>query len=164
MYGFMDLTAEHKEVFSLFDKDGDGHITLEELRTIIRSLGREPTLQELQDMIREVDVDGNGTIEFDEFLNVMAMRTKEATEAEAEEELREAFKVFDIDNNGYISPSELMSVMTNLGEEVTKEIAAEMIMEVDADGDGQVDFKEFSTLMMAIGTTPTNSFSSLYIN
>lgn len=57
-----------------------------------------------------------------------------------------------------------MSVMTNLGEEVTKEIAAEMIMEVDADGDGQVDFKEFSTLMMAIGTTPTNSFSSLYIN
>ncbi|CAL9186092.1 unnamed protein product [Musa hybrid cultivar] len=163
MHGFMDLTAEHKEVFSLFDKDGDGHITLEELRTIIRSLGREPTLQELQDMIREVDVDGNGTIEFDEFLNVMAMRTK-ATEAEAEEELREAFKVFDIDNNGYISPSELMSVMTNLGEEVTKEIAAEMIMEVDADGDGQVDFKEFSTLMMAIGTTPTNSFSSLYIN
>ncbi|XP_065000166.1 uncharacterized protein LOC135633995 isoform X1 [Musa acuminata AAA Group] len=164
MHGFMDLTAEHKEVFSLFDKDGDGHITLEELRTIIRSLGREPTLQELQDMIREVDVDGNGTIEFDEFMNVIAMRTKEAAEAEAEEELREAFKVFDIDNNGYISPSELMSVMTNLGEEVTKEIAAQMIMEVDADGDGQVDFKEFSTLMMAIGTTPTNSFSSLYIN
>lgn len=57
-----------------------------------------------------------------------------------------------------------MRVMTNLGEEVTKEIAAEMIMEVDADGDGQVDFKEFSTVMMAIGTTPTNSFSSLYIN
>ncbi|RRT81724.1 hypothetical protein B296_00005170, partial [Ensete ventricosum] len=80
------------------------HITLEELRSIMRSLGREPTLRELQDMIREVDVDGNGTIEFDEFLNVIAMRTKEAADAE----LREAFKVFDIDDNGYISPSEVM--------------------------------------------------------
>ncbi|RWW17988.1 hypothetical protein BHE74_00011887 [Ensete ventricosum] len=119
---------------------GFGHITLEELRSIMRSLGREPTLRELQDMIREVDVDGNGTIEFDEFLNVIAMRTKEAADAE----LREAFK--------------LMSVMTNMGEEVTKEIAAAMIMEVDADGDGQVDFEEFSTVMMAIGATPTNSF------
>lgn len=40
-------------------------------------------MQELQDMIREVDVDGNGTIEFDEFLNVIAMRTKVTMERTA---------------------------------------------------------------------------------
>lgn len=48
-----------------------GCITIEELASVIRSLGHDPTKQELQNMIMEVDVDGNGTIEFDEFLSVM---------------------------------------------------------------------------------------------
>uniref|UniRef100_A0A803Q191 EF-hand domain-containing protein n=1 Tax=Cannabis sativa TaxID=3483 RepID=A0A803Q191_CANSA len=105
--------VEFKEAFCLFDKDGDGEfsaissiigcITVEELATVIRSLDQNPTEEELQDMINEVDVDGNGTIEFAEFLNLMANKMKET---DAEEELREAFKVFDKDQNGYISANE----------------------------------------------------------
>lgn len=53
-----------------------GCITLEELATVIRPLGHNPTEQELQDMIREVDVNGNGTIEFNEFFNIMAWKMK----------------------------------------------------------------------------------------
>ncbi|KAK7854978.1 calmodulin-like protein 11 [Quercus suber] len=52
--------------FCLFDKDGDGCITVEELATVIRSLDQNPTEEELQDMISEVDADGNGTMEFTE--------------------------------------------------------------------------------------------------
>ena len=63
---------EFKEAFCLFDKDGDGCITADELATVIRSLDQNPTEQELQDMINEIDSDGNGTIEFSEFLNLMA--------------------------------------------------------------------------------------------
>lgn len=63
--------AEFKEAFSLFDKDGDGTITTKELGTVMRSLGQNPTQAELQDMIREVDVDGNGTIDFPEFLTMV---------------------------------------------------------------------------------------------
>ena len=50
--------AEFKEAFSLFDKDGDGTITTKELGTVMRSLGQNPTEAELQDMINEVDADG----------------------------------------------------------------------------------------------------------
>ena len=56
--------AEFKEAFSLFDKDGDGTVTTKELGTVMRSLGQNPTEAELQDMINEVDADGNGTIDF----------------------------------------------------------------------------------------------------
>merc|ERR1712098_962865 len=102
-----------KEAFSLFDKDGDGTITTKELGTVMRSLGQNPTEAELQDMINEVDADGNGTIDFPEVLSLMARKMKDTA---TEEELIEAFKVFDRDGNGFFSPAELRHVMTNLGE------------------------------------------------
>ncbi|XP_061339004.1 calmodulin-2/4-like isoform X1 [Gastrolobium bilobum] len=150
---------DFKESFGLFDKDGDGEhvciflnlltgcITVEELATVIRSLDQNPTEEELQDMISEVDADGNGTIEFDEFLNLMAKKMKDT---DAEEELKEAFKVFDKDQNGYISASELRHVMINLGEKLTDEEVEQMIKEADLDGDGQVNYDEFVKMMMTI--------------
>ncbi|KAK9083648.1 hypothetical protein Scep_030119 [Stephania cephalantha] len=139
--------VEFQEAFCLFDKDGDGCITVEELATVIRSLDQNPTEQELYDMISEVDVDGNGTIEFGEFLNLMAKKMKET---DAEEELKEAFKVFDKDQNGYISANELRHVMINLGEKLTDEEVEQMIREADLDGDGQVNYEEFVRMMMAV--------------
>ncbi|CAL9145723.1 calmodulin-like protein 11 [Musa acuminata AAA Group] len=143
----VDQISEFQEAFCLFDKDGDGCITIDELATAIGSLGQNPTEEELKDMIMEVDINGNGTIEFTEFLNLMARKMKET---DAEEELREAFKVFDKDQNGYISASELRNVMINLGEKITDEEVLQMIKEADTDGDGQVNFEEFSRMMMAV--------------
>lgn len=163
--------AEFKEAFSLFDKgkwestekalyrekkgpkhanpcfyfilDGDGTITTKELGTVMRSLGQNPTEAELQDMINEVDADGNGTIDFPEFLTMMARKMKDT---DSEEEIREAFRVFDKDGNGFISAAELRHVMTNLGEKLTDEEVDEMIREADIDGDGQVNYEgKFST-------------------
>ncbi|KAF8039671.1 hypothetical protein BT93_B2014 [Corymbia citriodora subsp. variegata] len=138
--------SEFKEAFSLFDKDGDGCITTKELGTVMRSLGQNPTEAELQDMINEVDADGNGTIDFPEFLNLMARKMKDT---DSEEELKEAFRVFDKDQNGFISAAELRHVMTNLGEKLTDEEVDEMIREADVDGDGQINYEEFVRVMMA---------------
>ncbi|MCD7466178.1 myosin I light chain Cam2 [Datura stramonium] len=140
--------VEFQEAFSLFDKDGDGCISAEELATVIRSLDQNPTEEELQDMINEVDADGNGTIEFTEFLNLMAKKIKET---DGDEELKEAFKVFDKDQNGYISATELRHVMINLGEKLTDEEVEQMIREADLDGDGQVNFDEFVKMMINVG-------------
>ncbi|RWW57188.1 hypothetical protein BHE74_00036037 [Ensete ventricosum] len=153
-----DQIAEFKEAFSLFDKDGDGlnppgshfvlHLffTTRSLGTVMRSLGQNPTEAELQDMINEVDADGNGTIDFPEFLNLMARKMKDT---DSEEELKEAFRVFDKDQNGFISAAELRHVMTNLGEKLTDEEVDEMIREADVDGDGQINYEEFVKVMMA---------------
>ncbi|BGP34914.1 hypothetical protein JCM10296v2_006738 [Rhodotorula toruloides] len=100
-----------KEAFSLFDKDGDGTITTRELGTVMRSLGQNPTEAELQDMINEVDADGNGQIDFPEFLTMMARKMRET---DSEEEVREAFKVFDKDGNGFISAAECVKVFSLL--------------------------------------------------
>uniref|UniRef100_A0A0N5B0L4 Calmodulin n=1 Tax=Syphacia muris TaxID=451379 RepID=A0A0N5B0L4_9BILA len=143
------LFAEFKEAFSLFDKDGDGTITTKELGTVMRSLGQNPTEAELQDMINEVDADGNGTIDFPEFLTMMARKMKDT---DSEEEIREAFRVFDKDGNGFISAAELRHVMTNLGEKLTDEEVDEMIREADIDGDGQVNYEGYFSLNFLILT------------
>ncbi|XP_039683274.1 calmodulin-2/4 isoform X2 [Medicago truncatula] len=124
-----------------------GCITIEELGTAIRSLDENPTLEVLQIMMNEVDTDRNGTIEFREFLNLMARKLKES---EAEEEFKEAFRVFDKDKDGYISPSELRSVLSTIGEKVTDEELEQMIKTADLDGDGLVDYQEFVRMMLTV--------------
>ncbi|KFO34526.1 calmodulin-like protein 3 [Fukomys damarensis] len=138
--------AEFKEAFSLFDKDGDGCITPQELGTVMRSLGQNPTEAELQGMVNEVDRDGNGTVDFPEFLGLMARKMKDT---DSEEEIREAFRVFDKDGNGYVSAPELRHVMTRLGEKLSDEEVDEMIRAADADGDGQVNYEEFVRMLVS---------------
>ncbi|WMV17758.1 hypothetical protein MTR67_011143 [Solanum verrucosum] len=126
-----------------------GCITIEELAIVIRSLDENPTEEELCHMISEVDADhhDNGTMEFNEFLNLI---TKKMKETNLEEELKEVFKVFDKDQNGFISATDLRHVMINLGEKLTEEEAEQMIREADLDGDGQVNFDEFVKMMIKL--------------
>lgn len=135
-----DQIEEFKEAFALFDKDGDGTITSDELGVVMRSLGRNPTKEELDAMIAEVDEDGSGEIEFPEFLKLMASKLQDT---DSVEEMREAFLVFDRDKSGSVTASELKHVMNNLGEQVTDEEVQEMIVEADADGDGELSFDDF---------------------
>ncbi|XP_066336427.1 calmodulin-2/4-like isoform X3 [Miscanthus floridulus] len=120
-----------------------GTITTKELGTVMRSLGQSPTEEELQGMVDEVDADGSGAIDFQEFLTLLARQMREANGAD-EDELREAFRVFDQDQNGFISRDELRHVLQNLGEKLSDEELAEMLREADSDGDGQINYTEFA--------------------
>ena len=136
--------AEFRKAFSLFDKDGDGKITTKELGTMLRSLGQTRRKVSHECMINEFDDDGNGTIEFSEFLTMMEDKIKSTS---SDYEVREAFRVFDKDGNGFISAAELRHVMTNLGQRLSDEEVDEMIRRADTDGDGQVNYEEFVDMM-----------------
>ena len=83
--------AEFKEAFQIFDKEGDGSITTKELGTVMRSLGQNPSDDKIRQMIIDVDEDNSETIDFKEFLGLMAKKMKEN---DSEDELIEAFKMF----------------------------------------------------------------------
>ncbi|KAF8652896.1 hypothetical protein AX16_004084 [Volvariella volvacea WC 439] len=110
----------------------------------MHSLGQDPTEEELKEMVAEVDVDGNGTIDFNEFLQMMAHKS---SRGESVEDLREAFKVFDKDGSGSISREELKGVLHSLGETVNDEDIDNMMLEADEDGNGEISFEEFIKMM-----------------
>ena len=138
--------ADFREAFNVFDKDGDGRIAAKELGTVMRSLGQNLSEAEIQDMMNEVDIGGNGTIEFDEFLYMMS---RQLHEGDTEEEIIDAFRVFDKDGDGKISVEELTHIMKNLGEPLTQEEIDEMIAQADTNKDGIIDYAEFVHMMLS---------------
>ncbi|GME33186.1 Calmodulin [Neofusicoccum parvum] len=132
---------EYKAAFAVFDKNGDGDITAKELGEVMKSLGQNPTDEELQDMINELDVDHTGSIDFEEFLVMMAKKPKHV---DPEQEIREIFNVFDRDGSGTINSSELRHVMKAIGENLTDDEIDDLIREADVDGNGTIDYDEFA--------------------
>jgi len=64
-----------------------------------------------------------------------------------DEEILEAFKAFDLDKNNFVGAAEIRHVLINIGEQVTDEEVDEMIRMVDSDGDGQVSWEEFYSMV-----------------
>ncbi len=128
------------EAFKVFDADGSGGISASELGQVMRSLGQSPSDTELRDMIKEVDVDFSGTIDFDEFKTLIV-----STQGDRKSRLKLAFSVFDEDGSGQITTNELHNVMSQFG--LTDKELDEMIKEVDSDGDASIDFEEFMELV-----------------
>ena len=124
----------------------------------MRAMGQNPTEDELNNMVMEVDLDGNGTIEFPEFLEMMKQK---ASTVDQEGELRfifqtvliifllhrEAFRIFDRNKDGFISVKELKKVTTMLGASLTKEELEEFMKEADVVTKRKEKHEKFSSFL-----------------
>merc|ERR1712159_87355 len=142
-----EVLAEYREVFATFDIDGGGSIDTSELGNVMRSLGLNPTRDDVIEMVAEVDVNGDGEIDFDEFCTMMEKFKEDDDSDDSDWEMRAAFDAFDADGGGTISLKELGDVMKSMGENLTHEEIEEMIREADIDGDGEIDYEEFKKMM-----------------
>jgi len=139
-----DQLDELKSSFAIYDLDGDGRITMRELGSVMRALGHNPTEAKILTFINTVDTDQSGSIDFQEFCELMSTKMREM---DTEADIIDAFRVFDVEGKGYITAYELRHVMTNLGEKLTDEEVNEMVSEADSDGDGVINYTDFVKIM-----------------
>uniref|UniRef100_A0A5B6ZJT6 Putative calmodulin-like protein 3 n=1 Tax=Davidia involucrata TaxID=16924 RepID=A0A5B6ZJT6_DAVIN len=141
---------ELRRIFQMFDRNGDGRITQKELNDSLENMGIFIQDTDLTQMIEKIDVNGDGCVDIDEFGDLYKSIMDERDE---EEDVREAFNVFDQNGDGFITVDELRSVLASLGlkQGRTAEDCKKMIMTVDVDGDGRVNFNEFKQMMRGGG-------------
>ena len=65
-----DEEIELRESFKVFDKNNDGYISAGELRQVMMTLGEKLTDDEVEEMIREADVDGDGLVNYEGWLDI----------------------------------------------------------------------------------------------
>ncbi|KAG1371454.1 Calcium-binding protein CML42 [Cocos nucifera] len=157
-------TVRLRRVFDLFDRNGDGEITVDELALALDCLGLGADRDEIGCTVAAYISPGRAGLAFDDFevlhrslgdalFGAAAPGDEGPTVAEEEEQdMMEAFRVFDEDGDGFISAAELQVVLTKLGLPEARNMARvhEMICSVDQDRDGRVDFGEFKHMMQGI--------------
>merc|ERR1712216_453926 len=106
-----DEVEEIKEAFDLFDTDSSGAISVSELTSAMKSLGFDVKHAVVFQMIAELDADGSGEIEFEEFLDMMTARISDKN---SREDIERVFKLFDSDRTGEVSLDNMKRVLKNL--------------------------------------------------
>ena len=133
---------EMKKVFNKFDSNKDGKISQQEYKAILKALGKESMLRDVPKIFEVADLDGDGFIDFKEFVEVQKKEGGVKTM-----DIQSAFRTFDLNEDGKISADEVLQVMRRLGERCGLEDCRRMVRAVDTDGDGAVDMDEFMTMM-----------------
>eukprot|EP00455_Lapot_gusevi_P013836 TRINITY_DN1682_c0_g1_i1.p1 TRINITY_DN1682_c0_g1~~TRINITY_DN1682_c0_g1_i1.p1 ORF type:complete len:491 (-),score=204.28 TRINITY_DN1682_c0_g1_i1:224-1696(-) len=131
-----DVLHELRNTFARLDKNHDGSVTIEELKEALSTAAGQDlqALQDVEHIMRMVDVNGDGVISYNELLMASVQKRLDAKE----ERLWNAFRQFDLDGDGVISAEEIKRV---LGSD--DRTTLEMISEIDKNGDGSVDYEEF---------------------
>mmetsp|Transcript_1932 Transcript_1932/g.2163 ORF Transcript_1932/g.2163 Transcript_1932/m.2163 type:complete len:156 (-) Transcript_1932:104-571(-) len=151
--GSVELTDEEvkefKEVFDLVDKDHSGNISASEVKELMGLLGMHPTQEEVEAMVAEIDIDGNGEVDFEEFLQVMA--GQQATTYTKRELLR-AFRLFADPGlpAGFITPEALEKALaTYCADKVSSEEATRLVAQLETNIDGLINYHEKVSLFMS---------------
>ena len=134
-----------RKIFYKIDLNLDGKISKEELFIAYKEAGINISKEELDHIIKSIDFDGNGSIEYEEFIRVTLPKDQLFTDVN----LKNAFNMFDLDKNGSISMSEILEVI-GAGKEIDKSVIQELKSEILKDGDEEIDFKHFKEIMLEL--------------
>merc|ERR1711962_1193145 len=113
-----------RDAFLEFDQNSDGYISEDELHNVMCSFGYDVTQQELDEMVKLVDVDGNDLIDFHEFSSLMEGYL---AVVDVDQEIRNLFAIIDINQDGFLSKKEIRSMMKKLGEKPRKKDIRKMM-------------------------------------
>ena len=133
--------SEVRDMFKRVDKNDDGVISLDELRTVLETIFKHLPSHRIDKMVTDADKDKDGQISYEEFYRVLKRKSKK-------NKLLKAFKTFDTNGDGKISLEELMEVLKHTGGELPEQQLKEMINDVDKDGDGYLNYSEFLNVMV----------------
>ncbi|KAI8914761.1 centrin-2-like protein [Powellomyces hirtus] len=143
-----EMSSEQKQairdVFNLFDTDGSGDVDVTELQILMRALGLDPKPGEAELLAATFDKDGDPTLNFEEFLQLMSTKM---VEEDSRESMLKSFQVFDIDDRGKIGLRELKRVAKELGEDPSDSDLLAMLAECDYDKDGEINFEDWVRVM-----------------
>jgi len=129
-----------KAAFNLFDPDGEGKITQEGLKNVLKTLGKTATDEELRTLIGG-DVEGlftarEGKIDYETFCKIFTGNLKKNTDQVTD--LQEAFRLIDPEGKGHITVKELQKICKKMGEDLTQEEVADMVGEALIAFDGKI--------------------------
>ena len=136
-----DPIKEIRDLFKLYDKDGNGQISISELGSLLFSMGRQATQADLAKMIEEMDKDHSGFVDIDEFINYMEPMYK--LPIDKMDDIVAAFKFFDLDENGYITWDEFRNILTKFGGDFSIDEFEVIFKQMDQNKDGKLDYAEF---------------------
>lgn len=138
-----------QRAFDVLDRDHDGKINKQDLYYGYHKMYGSNTHQ-IDEIYNRIDVDNSGQIDYTEW--VIATIDKESLLTE--DKLRTAFNMIDDDGSGTITSHEIRDVICAGNQNIDPELWDKMIMEVDLDGNGEIDYDEFKVVMRKIILRP----------
>ena len=153
---------EYKDVFALFDVDGDGRIDVQEIKEVMHAIGKDATSEEVLHMMEFVDDDGSGELDFDEFVNLMERSVNKENRKVLKEnnvlsrDWRTAFDIFDADRDGLLSADDLVNSLKSFGKILSKSEAQDMINDIDVNNNGHITLNEFIEKLESIRIDVSN--------
>ena len=139
-----DTVGKLKEVFDVFDYDGSGQISMEELINTIKALGIEDQAGQIINIVNGAGVTGD--FDFGTFLEIFGFGSDGASEGS----LQSVFEVFDSAGHGSFGPEEFERVAVSVGESLTPADVDQMIEYADKDRDGAINFQEFCDVVTKV--------------
>eukprot|EP00301_Raphidiophrys_heterophryoidea_P026210 c8994_g1_i1.p2 GENE.c8994_g1_i1~~c8994_g1_i1.p2 ORF type:complete len:170 (-),score=42.08 c8994_g1_i1:354-863(-) len=135
------LLDEYKAAYALFDADGDGEISREDIQATMKKVGIARGLPQIEEIISRITLDSSGVLTYKDFVKLMQMQRNESVE------LKKAFDMIDKEHKGEITLSDLRDAFTITNHPISDEELKFLMQSIDENKDGVVDFPEFMNMM-----------------